>query len=105
VERQLELKQEDNRENRRIIAGLVQRVSELESAPERREARETASEGNGREGMYPSIRNGVLVGGGASSASNSRRSIARAARLSVFKGRINGYREHERMSVRVRDID
>ncbi len=53
MERQLELKQEDNRENRRIIAGLVQRVSELESAPERREARETASEGNGREGSTP----------------------------------------------------
>ena len=49
MERQLELKQEDNRENRRIIAGLVQWVPELESAPERREARETASEGNGRE--------------------------------------------------------
>jgi hypothetical protein len=45
---QLEAEREANRENRRIIAGLVQRVPELETAreapPERRESPETASE-------------------------------------------------------------
>jgi hypothetical protein len=36
-----------NRENRRIIAGLVQRVPELEAAPEPRESPQTASEHQG----------------------------------------------------------
>ena len=42
---QLEQEREANRENRRIIAGLVQRIPELESAPEPRESPETATEG------------------------------------------------------------
>jgi hypothetical protein len=45
---QLREEREANRENRRIIAGLVQRVFELEPAPEYRESRETAPEGEGR---------------------------------------------------------
>jgi hypothetical protein len=45
---QLREEREANRENRRIIAGLVQRVPELEPAPEYRESRETAPEGEGR---------------------------------------------------------
>jgi hypothetical protein len=48
LEQQLEAEREANRENRRIIAGLVQRVPELEPAPETssapRESPETASE-------------------------------------------------------------
>ena len=40
---QLDQEREANRENRRIIAGLVQRVPELEAPPEPREAPETAS--------------------------------------------------------------
>jgi hypothetical protein len=40
---QLEAEREANRENRRIIAGLVQRVPELEASPEPRESPETAS--------------------------------------------------------------
>ena len=46
---QLEAEREANRENRRIIAGLVQRVPELEATPEPREAPETAS--GGMEGV------------------------------------------------------
>ena len=41
---QLEAEREANRENRRIIAGLVQRVPELETASEPREPPETVSE-------------------------------------------------------------
>src|SRR5918998_1133606 len=41
---QLREEREANRENRRIIAGLVQRVPELESAPEPREAPVTATD-------------------------------------------------------------
>jgi len=48
LEKQLDEEREANRENRRIIAGLVQRVPELETAreapPERPESPETASE-------------------------------------------------------------
>ena len=40
---QLDQEREANRENRRIIAGLVQRVPELEAPPEEREEPETAS--------------------------------------------------------------
>jgi hypothetical protein len=48
---QLNEEREANRENRRIIAGLVQRMPELEASPERRESPETATErrGNGEE--------------------------------------------------------
>ncbi len=42
---QLEAEREANRENRRIIAGLVQRVPELQPATEPREAHESATEG------------------------------------------------------------
>ena len=41
---QLREEREANRENRRIIAGLVQRVPELEAAPEPRESPVTSSE-------------------------------------------------------------
>jgi hypothetical protein len=41
---QLREEREANRENRRIIAGLVQRVPELESAPEPPESSQTPSE-------------------------------------------------------------
>ncbi len=44
LRRQLEEAHEANRENRRIIAGLVQRVPELEAPPEPRDASETASD-------------------------------------------------------------
>jgi hypothetical protein len=43
--RQLDEANERDRENRRIIAGLVQRVPELEAPPEPREGRVTASDG------------------------------------------------------------
>ena len=45
LENQLADEKEANRENRRIIAGLVQRVPELEPAPEPRESPVRASEG------------------------------------------------------------
>jgi hypothetical protein len=45
---QLEQEREANRENRRIIAGLVQRVPELEATPELREAPDMAPEETGR---------------------------------------------------------
>ena len=48
LRQQLEQEREANRENRRIIAGLVQRVPELEAAPEPREAPERAQEETGR---------------------------------------------------------
>jgi hypothetical protein len=41
---QLEEANDANRENRRIIAGLVQRVPEIEAPPEPREEPETASQ-------------------------------------------------------------
>jgi len=48
LEKQLDEEREANRENRRIIAGLVQRVPELEAAreeaPEERESTQTPSE-------------------------------------------------------------
>jgi hypothetical protein len=44
---QLEAEREANRENRRIIAGLVQRVPELEASPEARESAVSASEARG----------------------------------------------------------
>ena len=46
---QLDQEREANRENRRIIAGLVQRVPELEGTIEQREASETVSEDAGKE--------------------------------------------------------
>ncbi len=39
--------EEANRENRRIIAGLIQRVPELEAPRDERDARETVSEDDG----------------------------------------------------------
>ena len=45
LRQQLEQEREANRENRRIIAGLVQRVPELEAAPESRESLEKIPEG------------------------------------------------------------
>jgi hypothetical protein len=50
---QLEQEREANRENRRIIAGLVQRVPELEATPEPREAPETPAEETGRGSTAP----------------------------------------------------
>ena len=44
LRRQLDQANERDRENRRIIAGLVQRVPELEAAPEQREPTMTDSE-------------------------------------------------------------
>jgi hypothetical protein len=49
LRQQLNEEREANRENRRIIAGLVQRVPELEAAPELREAPKTVSD----EGINP----------------------------------------------------
>jgi hypothetical protein len=48
LEKQLDEEKEANRENRRIIAGLVQRVPELEAPPETRESPESASEEEGK---------------------------------------------------------
>ena len=45
---QLDQEREANHENRRIIAGLVQRVPELDAAPQPRESSETLSEERGR---------------------------------------------------------
>jgi hypothetical protein len=45
LKEQLDAEREANRENRRIIAGLVQRVPELEPASEPQESPETASVG------------------------------------------------------------
>jgi hypothetical protein len=44
---QLEAEREANRENRRIIAALTQRIPQLEAPPEPRDARETSSEDDG----------------------------------------------------------
>jgi excisionase family DNA binding protein len=44
LKEQLDRAEERDRENRRIIAGLVQRIPELEPAPEPRESPQTASE-------------------------------------------------------------
>ena len=52
VERQLEKEQDASAELRRIVAGLVQRVPELEAPPEPRYAPETASPQSDR-GMAP----------------------------------------------------
>jgi hypothetical protein len=58
LERELERAHERDRENRRIIAALTQRIPELEAPPEPRESRETATEeeaeprpGGGQEGV------------------------------------------------------
>ncbi len=48
---QLQAEREANRENRRIIAGLVQRIPELEAAPEPRDEPETVAETS--EGASP----------------------------------------------------
>ncbi len=48
LERQLEVSNEANREHRRIIAGLVQRIPELEAAPEPRDEPETVAESSRR---------------------------------------------------------
>ncbi|MCA1717473.1 MAG: hypothetical protein LC781_11810 [Actinobacteria bacterium] len=53
VERQLEQANERDRENRRIIAGLVQRVPELEAVSEPRDAPDTASEDANRDDVPP----------------------------------------------------
>ena len=45
---QLDQEREANRENRRIIAGLVQKVPELEAAPEPQDTPETATGGSGK---------------------------------------------------------
>lgn len=58
---QLDQEREANRENRRIIAGLVQRVPELEPASEPRESPETAAEA-------------TTEGGGEASGQEQRRS-------------------------------
>jgi hypothetical protein len=47
LERQLETEQAASAELRRIVAGLVQRVPELEAAPEARESPESAGEAQG----------------------------------------------------------
>jgi hypothetical protein len=47
LEHQLETEQAASAELRRIVAGLVQRVPELEAAPEARESAESAGEGSG----------------------------------------------------------
>ncbi len=44
---QLAAEREANRENRRIIAGLVQRIPELETAPEPRDEPQTAAKASG----------------------------------------------------------
>jgi excisionase family DNA binding protein len=49
LERQLNAEREASAELRRIIAGLVQRVPELEAAPEPRESPEMATDELGRE--------------------------------------------------------
>lgn len=46
LRQQLEQEREANRENRRIIAGLVQRVPELEAAPESLESPEATTQGD-----------------------------------------------------------
>ena len=46
---QLDQEREGNRENRRIIAGLVRRVPELEAAPRPREGPEEPSKGSGHD--------------------------------------------------------
>lgn len=51
---QLDQEREANRENRRIIAGLVQRVPELEAPREPRERPEKTSEGAAEENEPPS---------------------------------------------------
>ena len=53
LRQQLEEAHEANRENRRIIAGLVQRVPELEAAPEPREAPVSPSEERGESDVPP----------------------------------------------------
>jgi hypothetical protein len=53
LRQQLDQEREANRENRRIIAGLVQRVPELEASSEPRDVPETAAEGTGRGGRPP----------------------------------------------------
>ncbi len=49
LRRELDRRAEELAEMRRIVAGLVQRVPELEAAPETREAPETVSENAGNE--------------------------------------------------------
>ena len=50
---QLGRAEERDRENRRIIAGLVQRVPELEASPAARESPVSASEERGGDGLPP----------------------------------------------------
>jgi hypothetical protein len=47
---ELREEREANRENRRIIAGLVQRVPEIEASPEPRETPQTATDGTSGSG-------------------------------------------------------
>ena len=58
---QLDQEREANRENRRIIAGLVQRVPELEAPRGERDGRETPA--GGAEGSEPRPPNGGAQGG------------------------------------------
>ena len=53
LRRQLDQANERDRENRRIIAGLVQRVPELETPPEARNLPETGTEGAGKGRVRP----------------------------------------------------
>jgi hypothetical protein len=53
LEHQLETEQAASAELRRIVAGLVQRVPELEAAPEPPEAPESADEGSGSSTAAP----------------------------------------------------
>jgi hypothetical protein len=53
LRQQLNEEREANRENRRIIAGLVQRVPELEAAPELRESPKTVSNEGIKATMAP----------------------------------------------------
>ncbi len=75
---QLDQEREANRENRRIIAGLVQRVPELGPAHEPRDVPETVAEGPDSEEQRPQpqtalrrAQSGAPRGGGGSSGSEA----------------------------------
>ncbi len=59
---QLDQEREANRENRRIIAGLVQRVPELGPAHEPRDVSETVAEGPDSEEQRPPAADGAQKG-------------------------------------------
>ena len=60
---QLDQEREANRENRRIIAGLVQRVPELEAQPEPRDTPVSASDGTDKGDVYPRRKRNPFRGG------------------------------------------